>query len=464
MIKKSTGVTPSEILLANLCDGTFLSTWSYANPYNEERKEFCDLIAVFEDHMFIFFDRERNFKDDFIENVDVHWQRWYREVVGKQTKTCHGAERYIRKNGKLFLDNKGSVPFPIKFDKDQVKIHKILVANGAKEACRHFSGENVNGSLGINYSDSFDPKGQPFPFSISIDRQNPVHVFDSHNLPILLQELDTFQDFVWYIEEKEDAIKRFLFLSYCGEEDLLAHYLQNFDPERKRHFLGVPGKKVDGLMLEEGDWNGFLTTPAYKSRKKANEKSYFWDMLTQETLTLALEGRTGGNSDIFNGTSALYEMAKEPRLARRMLSQGLIDAINSFPDNDKGFVRKLTCISSYIPTVCYVFLQVKWLLPPEMMKDFREVRQRMLQVACGATKNKFPILQKVIGIAMEPPKFFQKRSQDFILLQCSTWTAEEAEFYREENEFETMRFFLKDNLTSSEIHVTEFPDSSNRRS
>ena len=43
------------------------------------------------------------------------------------------------------------------------------------------------GSLGVFYGNS---KGEfPFPFMIHIDKENPIHVFDSHNLPIIFSEL-----------------------------------------------------------------------------------------------------------------------------------------------------------------------------------------------------------------------------------------------------------------------------------
>ena len=59
-IIKSEGVTPTERLLADLCDRSFLKLWSYPNPFKEDKDELCDLLAVFENHVFIFFDREKN--------------------------------------------------------------------------------------------------------------------------------------------------------------------------------------------------------------------------------------------------------------------------------------------------------------------------------------------------------------------------------------------------------------------
>ena len=77
-IAKSRGTTPTERLLSELCDQTFLRPWSYANPHKDDHKELCDLIAVFEDAVFLFFDRERRTFDPPDIEVDLTWTRWER--------------------------------------------------------------------------------------------------------------------------------------------------------------------------------------------------------------------------------------------------------------------------------------------------------------------------------------------------------------------------------------------------
>ena len=99
MISKSQGQTRTERVLSDLCDRTFLKLWSYANPFKDDGKELCDLLAVFENHVFIFFDREslkffRSKKDQILI-----WERWKKEAIEKQIKTSIGAEKYI-KNGR----------------------------------------------------------------------------------------------------------------------------------------------------------------------------------------------------------------------------------------------------------------------------------------------------------------------------------------------------------------------------
>ncbi len=164
----------------------------------------------------------------------MQWTRWEKEVIQKQITTAHGAARYIAEYpDKLFLDQSKTTAFPIPIPSGNISIHKIVVAHGAEEACKNFSEDNIYGSLAITYSDT--PSGVDMPFLVRLDRNNPVHVFDSHNLEIILGELDTFYDFTRYLIEKEDAIKRYDYLSYCGEEDLLAHYFLGYDPKEKRY-------------------------------------------------------------------------------------------------------------------------------------------------------------------------------------------------------------------------------------
>ncbi len=58
MTAKSSGVTATERMLAEFCEKSFLKLWSYPNPYKDDGHELCDLLAVFGNYVFIFFDRE----------------------------------------------------------------------------------------------------------------------------------------------------------------------------------------------------------------------------------------------------------------------------------------------------------------------------------------------------------------------------------------------------------------------
>lgn len=464
MFEKSSGVTDTERLLADFCERSFLKLWTYPNPCKDDGHELCDLLAVFDNYVFVFFDREKLLPAVPDRDPQVLWDRWKRTVIDRQVATAHGAERYIRSGRPIFLDAKKAISFPLSIDVSKVTIHKIVIAHGAKEACQQASDENVYGSLAISYCESGG--GATAPFHIEIDRRNPVHILDSHNMPIVLAELDTVTDFSNYLDEKARAIARFDVLSYCGEEDLLGHYLLSFDAKLKRHFIGPKNEQVNGVGIGEGEWRDFIESDVYKNTKNEDRISYFWDQLIQRTCQNALDGTLGGNTDLLRGQSAIFEMVKEPRFMRRGISQRLLSAVERFPDIPGEFSRQVTFVPSFHENVGYVLLQLR---APDAFKaeqDYREKRQTLLEIACGAAKNKMPELTKIIGIGIDAPKFAgTSNAEDFILLPCGNWTDEMRAYYEAQNAH--WNFFSTPQLRQFNDHITQFvqpgrPSTNNR--
>lgn len=451
-VNKSKGLTPTESLLAKLCDRTFLKLWSYPNPYRADGKELCDLLAVFEDHVFLFFDRESRKFDRPSEDILLTWDRWEREAVQRQIATAKKAKRYLSQHpNQIYLDAKHTTQFPVKLPPNGGQIHKIIVAHGAKEACKQFSDENVSGSLAVVYGDL----GNKFswPFMIHLDKNDPVHLFDSENLGVILSELDTFFDFVSYLTAKERAIEQFKSLIYCGEEDLLAHYFLNFDGQA--HFIGTKDNSVDFVYIGEGEWRDFIKSGPYQRRRKANEVSYLWDHMIQKTCQNALDGRLQGNANLFDGKSAIHEMAKEPRFSRRALSEAMINAIQEFPADGSRIFRKVNLMPSFYDGKAYVFLQLWNPNIVDYEKEYRPRRSKLLQIACAAAKTKLSHLRRVIGIAIDAPKLAKKNSEDFLLLDCEKWSPADAAFYAEANRH--LRFFETDSVRIERKTISNFP-------
>lgn len=455
------GVTATERMLAEFCERSFLKLWIYPNPYKDDGHELCDLLAVFSNYVFIFFDRKNELPEASGKDPNVLWERWKRNVIDRQVKTAHGAERYIRNGGPIFLDAKRLNPFPLSFDREKSIIHKVIVAHGAKEACERASPQNIYGSLAITYAGR--NSGPTESFHIEIDKRNPVHILDSHNMPILLQELDTVNDFSAYLDEKIRAVAALDYLSYCGEEDLLSHYLLNYDAVKKRYIIGPKNDQVNYVMVGEGGWSDFIKTDIYKYTKEENRISYFWDDLIQRTCQNRLDGTLGGNTDIMCEQSAIYEMVKEPRFMRRSLAKEMLNAVERFRDSG-SFTRQVTFLPSFVPNVAYVLLQF-W--GPDTFRrqpDYREKRQALLEIACGAAKNKFPHLGKVIGIGIDAPKFAGgTNAEDFILMPCEIWPDEMRLHYEEKNK--DWNFFNTSKLRQFKNRVTQFvsPVKSSRR-
>ena len=454
MIQKSLGQTPTEQYLSHLCDQTFLGLWSYANPFKADGKELCDLIAIFDNHVFLFFDRESRKFDRVNSDVQLTWERWKKEAINKQIHTAAGAKRYVLANrDQIFLDAGKTVRLPIKIPAGELHVHKVIVAHGAKEACKQFSADNIYGSLGISYETRLSEHSHPF--IVSLDKFDPVHVLDSHNFDLILGELDTFYDFMRYLVEKERAISRYDCLTYCGEEDLLAHYFMNYDSDSKSYLIGTKEEGINFIMIGEGEWHDFVKTGPYQRRKAENEISYEWDRLLQKTGGNALKGTLGGDGGIFHGKSAVYEMAKEPRMARRALFEMMATSIRNFPENAKGIVRNLSFLPSFFPDSGYVFLQLYQDNPGDYDTEYRPLRRKILEFACGAAKLKFPLLKKVIGIAIDAPKYSRMNSEDFILLDCENWSDDDQSYYEEANK--ELRFFQTEGLKEYRKHVAEFP-------
>ena len=438
-ITKSKGVSETEELLVSLCDRTFLKLWSYPNPVKDDGHELCDLLAVFENHVFIFFDRHKKLAHTSEIDLNVLWKRWKRNVIDAQIKTAHGAQRYIASGRSIYLDGKRQVPFPFSINVNEIIVHKIIIAHGAKEACEDFSDENVYGSLAIEYgkpNNQFDT-----PFMVCIDKENPVLVFDSHNLSIILSELDTVLDFSMYLDSKLQAIATFDSLMYCGEEDLLAHYYANFDDKTKRHFIGTKDTSFNTVMIGEGEWNDFIKLDQYKNTKHANQVSYLWDELLQKTSQNSLAGKLLGH-DPLNGRSAIQEMAKEPRFMRRSLSEKITEVIQNFPEPTSDMMRQMSFMPSFSSNKGYVFLQLFTSESIRSEPNYREKRQSILEIACAAAKNKFPKLKVVVGIAINAPKYVEENSEDFLLMDCESWTEERKLYYEKlNNEWNFFRTF-----------------------
>lgn len=218
--------------------------------------------------------------------------------------------------------------------------------------------------------------------------------------------------------------------------------------------IGPKDESFDFVTIGEGEWRDFITTAVYKNTKRANEVSYFWDRLIQRTCENSLNGRLGGNSNIFRGESAIYEMVKEPRFMRRGLAEKMLSAVQRFPESAGPFARQVTYLPSYQSGVGYVLLQLRVPGSYRAEADYREKRQAILEIACGAAKNKFGHLVKVIGIGIEAPKFADSIAEDFILMTCDDWTDAQRNHYEELNQ--DWRFFATPHLREHRDRVTQF--------
>ena len=364
-IYKAQGVTPSERYLNGLCEKSFLSLWSYPSIFrdqkskgNREGKELCDMVVVFGEHILIFSDKHCSFPAS--KDLGSDWKRLYKRAIHKSAKQAWGAERWLREHpDRVYLDRACTERFPLPIpSKESAKYHLIVIANGCEERCKaKFGG---TGSLMLNSSlalqgNAEELSSSPFTLGDLDPSQTFVHVLTEYTLDILLKTLDTISDFVSYLERKEKLIRSDTALFAPGEEDLLAFYLIHIN-ENGEHDFAI-GKKFGGVFLEEGFWDDFCNRPERKEQLRQDSISYVWDDLIERFACHALNATQyyTNHIELSNTEIGLRFMAREPRVARRMIAKSLIDLYTHTPDDFKR-IRYFRPLSDNGPF--YVFLSL----------------------------------------------------------------------------------------------------------
>lgn len=422
-IERGIPVNTTEKTLSDLCDLAFLKLWSFPNPYKEPGKELCDVLVVFDNNIIIF--SVKNIK--YNENKGLAgWQRWKRKAIDESITQINGAEKWIKNHpDQIYLNKNCNTIIPIN-SKKKFKIYRIVVAHGISDSIANIPG-NTSGSLGIKYSDNND--FEDVQYFVELPKSPIYHILDSANLEILLKELDTITDFINYLKEKEKAIKLSKIVTYTGEEDVMGQYLRTIEPETGKHYI-LKDKNKDLIVdFENMIWKNFSNSYEYKEKKILDKSSYLWDKYLQQLYEYALNGELTGNIDIFQESSPIKEMAKESRFYRRILSGGIIQSVNYFPEIADDYTRQVRLIMSEDNKSAYVFLQIKYNEQDDYETVVRPKRRQMLNIACGTLKNKHSFLQKIVGIAINSPKHHIYADQDYILLDCKKWTRKDRSHY-----------------------------------
>lgn len=400
-VTKSVGTTPSERYLASLCERTFLSLWSYPNVFRDQGqrdgrgdgKELCDLLVVFGDDVIIFSDKSCAFPNT--GDLAVDWGRWYRRSIAKSVDQVYGAERWLREYpDRVFLDAKCTQRLPLALaPSDRLRVHRVVVALNAGPRCKeHFDGR---GSLLVD--NAAGPSAEPVPFVLHAREftKGFVHVFDDVSLDAVLRELDTVADFTAYLRAKEQAFASVQIGMAAGEEELLGYYLRYVNAAGQHHFR-MPGE-ANVLLLDEGFWEGYLTSKERRAKQEADRVSYVWDGLIESFARHIADGRSFG-ADVVDAERCLRIVAAEPRVARRMLGRRVYQALQTTPPDQK---RASIMMTAKEAELAYVFL----LMPHNHARtydEYRQVRVELLRLYAMAVGHDFPHVRRVIGITREP--------------------------------------------------------------
>ena len=424
-LQKSSGTTPTERYLVQLCERAFLRPWSYPNLYRDQGggKELCDVLIVFGRDVIVFSDKSCAYPDSGDETRD--WARWYQKSIRDSARQVYGAERWIRQHPqRIFLDPACKYPLPVSLPSaDGMRIHRVVVARGAGERCSAFFGGD-SGSLMVRNDLAGDAHINATTGALGVFRIghiNPdkgyVHVFDDENLDILLSELDTVADFVSYLTRKEKFLCSQTVVFSSGEEDLLAHYLTHTNADGEHDFVFPPD--LD-LIHFDHLYRGMRDDVQYIAKKTADEISYRIDDLIEDIFAKASEHTliAGNELPVADYEKALRALAAENRLSRRGLAKALVDLQSS--TNTRGRPRIRCVVTEQMSGTGYCFL----VCPIPQGRDYREhrlARSAMLADYCKVMKVRSPDLRYIIGYATEPLDG-ERRSEDLIYLDTTGWT------------------------------------------
>jgi hypothetical protein len=225
----------TEQFVYKVCQKSFLSLWSYANPLGKKGKELCDILIVSEPNIIIISVKYIQITDSGNEEVDV--KRWWKKAVDKSVNQLYSAERWLQTAKYVTKsDSSRGLQLPSKFER---KYYRISVSLGSEGKAPILSGDFGKGN---------------------------IRVFDERSFSIILQELNTISDFIQYL----DTVEKFhekggqFWVNSGGEEDLLAYYLLN-----NRAF-----DDTSLLVIDDDMWVNVLSSSGYKRKSEADRISY----------------------------------------------------------------------------------------------------------------------------------------------------------------------------------------------
>jgi hypothetical protein len=426
-MEHSAGVTPTERFLASIARDSFLSLWSYSNPYRDQGKlgshghgkELCDLLVICQNDLIIFSDKECVFPET--GDLSLDWSRWYRAAVRDSASQIFGAERWIRNfPDRVFVDReckeRPHAPIP---NTASARVHRVIVAHGVSAKYARQQGHSRDSLRLISRLKGDDHLRAPLAIGQVDPARGYVHVLDQGSIGTVVQELNTVTDFLVYLSWKEEIVTKGLLASAESELDLLAEFLVGRTPG-----LVLAGRTR--LAVNPGAWDAYRGSAAYSLKVEADKVSFTIDQLIEELIQGALDGRVlPDHQEGFTLSTlerAIRWLAREPRLRRRVLGKAWADKIRETPHNQVG-VRWLEMPGIGDP---WYLILVMPRTAGQTEMEYRDHRfKRLLEYTlAGKVIGRAP--NDILAVATD----HKTRSTDVLLLERSLWGSEQEEAAR----------------------------------
>mgnify|MGYP001210654172 CR=1 FL=1 len=336
-------MTPSERYVSSLCKKSFLPFWSYPSPLGKKGKELCDVLIICGNDIIIISVKDIKLSEHPDESVQYH--RWYNKAIDSSLDQIYGAEKFLESVDEITLkDRVTKVKLP---NKKERSVYRIAIAFGSQEK---------------------------FPFSTGDFGKGFVHVFDEESTSIVISELDTFPDFINYLQSKEKFAngKR---ISLHKEVDFLALYKEtslDFD------------YAIDMLTIDEGLWDKYIKSEEYNEWKRDIQVSFIWDEIIDQLYILHIEkeSNTSRREDLEIATRLINMECRNNRI---VLGEALESAM---VNNLRSRMIKLDIETDHV----YVYLKID-------SKNWT-YKENELKLRCLVARGKVPHISKVIGIGI----------------------------------------------------------------
>lgn len=406
----SEAVNESEQYVYDISKKTFLSLWSYINPQGKRPgKELCDILIVFGPIVIVV--SVKDYRLGKSGDEQVNYKRWIRNSVDESIKQINGAVRFLKRTTHV-VDKNGEKGLDLP-ELQLRKFYRIAVA---------FGNERKN----------------PMPLS-HFEKDSFTHIYDEQSFQLVLQTLDTINDFVHYIEGKEEFLRKSTTLVFRGEENLLAYYLFN-----NRKFPDCS----DFQIIADDLWSEYCENDAIKRKLAEDQVSYVWDHLIESIVSGRFDDKSWIGPGLNESEQAIRKLASENRVYRRILGSALSDFIDASKE------KTLSARSILSPSgTAYVFFTYE--------KDSTlESRGLELKDRCIAIIPNFESASCVVGIGLnrqgEKPDVGYSTTLVIINRKGGVWPSfilEEARLLRKEK-----GYFR--NPSQQHLHEDEYPSAS----
>ena len=445
------GLTSSENILINLYQKSFLSLWTLPNLFKEKGKELADVVIIFDDNIIILSDKEGHSQTT---DLPSKWKR-FQKHIDKSQRQLLGAQRWITNYpDKIFLDSQCTKPIFHLLPK-KPKFHLISVLRGLKnDSLKYY--KNNDGSLPI------DTTCKKLLSITSKKIENSfIHTFDEIAVELVINEMNTISDFIFYLEEREKLFTHNKIKSF-GETPLLGSFLIGREKNLGNNLFECKAQKENKqLTYKSNIYYEYIKTENYKHWLIDKTKSIFVDYFIEKFINI-------GDPKISNPLSkqsiqdteiAIRQFAKTSRMQRIDFYNCLNDLANQCFESPNSSNNHLvrTLINPLYPTVTFIILFLRK-TDEESFEEYRERRLDILSMYCekAESSQSFEKSKVFIGFATDYlVENYNYHSEDLIALFQSN-NKKTAPFalkeYSQNHDFRKI-IVLPDNSPSSRLKI-----------